>query len=72
MLEHVEVAVNIDTGANKALPVNTLELDVGVVLLELELHSLVEVDIRPLNSMHILPGHLELREVVVFWEHLHI
>lgn len=72
MLEHVEVAVDVDAGADEALPVNALELDVGVILLELELHGLVEVNVRPLNSVHILLSHLELGEVEVFWEHLHI
>ena len=72
VLEHIEVAVHVDTGPNQTLPVDALQLDVCVVLLELEGDRLVEVDVRSLYRVHVLPRHLELREVVVLWEHLHI
>ena len=72
VLHHVEVAVHVHASADKSVPVNALELDVGVVLLELEVNSLDEVNVRPLDGVHILASHLELGEVVVLWEHFHI
>ena len=53
------------------MPVNTLKFDVGVVLLELKVKSLIEVDIRTLDCVHVLPSHFKLVEIKVLWEDLH-
>lgn len=72
LLEEVEVAVNVDACADEAVPVDALELDVGVVLLELEVDGLEEVNVWPLNRVHVLPSHLELVELKVLWKYLHL
>ena len=72
VLKEIEVTVNVDACADKSMPHDALELDVGVVLLELELNSLAEVDVRTLDGVHVFTGHLELIEVEVLREHLHI
>ena len=72
MLHHIEVAEDVHAGAHQPVPVHALDLDVSMVLLELKLDSLSEVDVRPLDRVHVFTGHLELIEVVVLWEHLHI
>ena len=64
--------MHVDTSSDKSLPVNTLNLDVGVVLLELEVDRLVEVDVRSLDGVLVVSSHLELVEVKVLREHLHI
>ena len=72
MLHHVKVTVNVHAGPNKSVPMDTLDLDVGVVLLPLPGDRLNEVNVRPLDSVHVLTCHLKLIEVVVLWEDLHI
>ena len=54
------------------MPVDALELDVGVVLLELEVDSLEEVNVWSLDCVHILFGQFKLIEVEILWKHLHI
>lgn len=54
------------------MPVDTLESDVGVVLLELEVDSLIEVNVGSFDGMHIFMDHFKLVEVEVLWKHLHI
>ena len=71
VLHHVKVAEDVHAGAHKPVPVDALDFDVGVVLLELKLDRLSEVDVRPLDRVHVLASHLELIEVVVLWEDLH-
>jgi hypothetical protein len=71
LLEEVEVAVDVDAGPDKSVPVDALQLDVGIVLLELEVDGLVEVDVGALDRVHVLSGHLELVEVEILGEHLH-
>lgn len=72
VLEEIEVAVGVDTGANQSVPVDALELDVGVVLLEREVERLAEVDVGTLDRVHVLASHLKLVEVKVFGENLHL
>jgi len=72
LLQEIEVAINIDAGANQSVPVDTLKSDVGVVLLELEVNGLEEVNVGTLDCVHILARHLKLVEVEVFGEHLHL
>ena len=72
VLEELEVAEGVDASADESVPVDTLQLDVGVVLLELEVDRLTKVNIRSLDGVHIFSSHLELREVVVLGEYLHI
>ena len=54
VLEELEIAEGVDASADKSVPVNTLQLNVGVVLLERERQCLGEVDVRALDSVHIL------------------
>ena len=53
------------------MPVDTLQLYIRVVLLEGEVEGFAEVDVRTLNRVQVLTGHLELVEVEVFREHFH-
>ena len=50
---------------------DTLQLDVSIVLLKLEVDSLVEVDVGTLNCVHVHARHLKLVEIKILWEHLH-
>jgi hypothetical protein len=72
LLQEVEVSVHVNACADESVPVNALDSDVGIVLLELEVHSLEEVDVGTLDSVHVLTGHLKLIEIKVLWEHLHL
>ncbi len=72
MLQEVEVAVNVDARPDQPVPVNALQLDVRIVLLEVEVNSLEEVDVGPLDGVHVLACHFELVVVEILWKHLHI
>ena len=72
VLEEIEVSVDVDTGSDKSVPVDTLELEVSVVLVELEVQGLTEVNVWSLDRVHILTSHLKLIEIEIFWKHLHI
>ena len=71
VVEHVEVAVGVHAASDQSVPVDTLQLQVGVVLLELEVHEESKVDVWTLNGVLVLTSHLELVEVEHFREHLH-
>lgn len=71
VLEEVEVAVCVHAGTDESVPVDALELDVSVVLLEGEVKGLAEVDVGTLNGVHVLACHLKLVEVKVFGEDFH-
>ena len=71
VLEEIEITVNVNAGSDKSVPVNTLQLKIGVVLLELEHVSLSEVNVWSLDRMHVFSRHLKLIEIEVFREHLH-
>ena len=71
VLEEIEVSVHIDAGSDKSVPVDALQLDVGVVLLELEVDGVAKVDVWSLDRMHVFSAHFELVKVEVFWEHFH-
>lgn len=72
ILEHVEVAKGIHASTDETVPVDALELDVGVVLLERKGERLAEIDVGPLDRVHVLTSHLELVEVEVLWKDLHL
>ena len=72
VLEEVEISIDVDASSDESMPVDALQLNVGVVLLELEVNSLTEVDVWSLDGMHILSSHFKLVEIEVFGEHLHI
>ena len=72
LLQEIEVTVHIDACTDESVPVDALNSDVGVILLELEVNGLEEVDVWTLDSVHILACHLKLVEVKVFGEHLHL
>ena len=72
VLEHVEVSVHVDASSNQSMPVHALQLNVRVILLEFEMHRFPEVDVRSLNRVHVFTGHLELSEVEILGEYLHI
>jgi hypothetical protein len=71
VLEEIEISEYVDACSDESVPVDTLDLDVGVILLELESDGLSEVDVWSLNSVHVFTCHFELVEIEVFWEHLH-
>ena len=72
LFQEIEVAVDVDACADESVPVDALNANVGVVLLELEVDSLEEVDVWTLNGVHVVTRHLELVEVKVLGEHLHL
>ena len=72
LLQEIEVSVHVDAGTDESMPVDTLNSDVGIILLELEVDSLEEVDVGTLNCVHVLTRHLKLVEVKVLWENLHL
>ena len=71
VLQEVEVAEGVDACADQPVPVHALQLDVGVVALELEVQGLREVDVRTLDRVHVFAGGLELTEIKVLREHFH-
>ena len=71
VLEEIEITVNINASSDQSMPVNALQLKIGVVLLELEHDSLSEVNVWSLDGMHVFSSHLKLVEIKVFREHLH-
>jgi hypothetical protein len=71
MLEEIEISEHVDACSDKSVPVDTLDLNIGVILLELESDGLTKVDVWSLNSMHVFTCHFELVKIEVFWEHLH-
>ena len=72
LLQEVEVSVDVDARTDQSVPVHALDAQVRVVLLELEVHGLVEVDVRSLDRVHVVTRHLELVEVKILGEHLHL
>ena len=72
VLEEIEVSVDVDASSDKSVPVDTLELQVSIVLVELEVQGLAEVNVWSLDRVHILTSHLKLIEIEIFWKHLHI
>ena len=71
VLEHIEVTVGVGACLDETVPVDALQTNVGIVLLEAEVHGGVEADVGPLDRVHVVTSHLELREVEVLREHLH-
>ena len=71
VLHEVEVAERVHASADHPVPVHALQLDVGVVFLELEVKSLSEVDVGTLNRVHVLAIHCELVELEILWENFH-
>ena len=71
VLQEIEVSVDVDSGADQSVPVDALQLHVGVVLLEREVKCLSEVDVGSLDGVHVLTSSLKLIEVEVFREDLH-
>ena len=71
VLEEIKVAVGVNASANESVPVNTLKLDISVVLLKAKVQSLSEVDVRTFDCVHVLASHFKLVEIEVLWEYLH-
>ena len=71
LLKEIEVTINVDASSDQSVPMHTLQLDVGVVLLKLEVNSLKEVNVGSLNRVHIHSQHLKLVVIKVLGEHLH-
>ena len=71
VLEEVKVAVSVDAGADQSVPVDALELDVGVVDLKVEGQSLGEVDVGTFDGVHILSCSFKLVELEVLGENFH-
>ena len=72
ILEHVEVTIGVSACLDETVPVDALKAHVGIILLEREVHGAVETNVWSLDSVHVFTSHLELREIEVFWEHLHL
>ena len=72
VLQELEITVYIHACIDQPVPVDTLQLDVSIILLETEVQSLVEVDVWSLDCEKVLSSHRKLVEVEVFGEHLHI
>ena len=72
VFKEIEISIMINRSSDKSVPVDTLELYVGIVLLEFEAHEVTKVDVWSLNCMHILSCHFKLVEIEVLGEHLHI
>ena len=71
VLQEIKITVNINAGSDQSVPVNALQLKIGVVFLELEHDSLSKVNVWSLDGMHVFSRHLKLIEIEVFREHLH-
>ena len=71
VFQELEVSISINTGSNDSLPVDALQLDVGVVLLEVEVQGRTEINVGALYRVHIITSHFKLIEVEVLWEDLH-
>ena len=54
------------------MPMNTLKFHIGIILLEVEIQCFIEVDVWPLDSEVILPSQVELGELEILWEYLHL
>lgn len=65
VLEEVKVVVSVDAGTYESVPVNTLQLDVGVVFLEAKVQSFAEVDVGSFDCVHVLTRHFKLVEIEV-------
>lgn len=53
LFEEIEVSIYIDASSDKSVPMNTLDLDVCIILLELEVYSFIEVYVWSLDCVHI-------------------
>ena len=71
LLKEIEVTIDVDASSDQSVPVNTLQLDVRIILLKLEVNSLKEVNVGSLNGVHVLFSRLKLVEIKVLGEHLH-
>ena len=71
VLEEIEIAMNINASSDESVPVNALQLKIGIVFLELEHDSLSKVNVWSFDCMHVFSRHLKLIEIEVFREHLH-
>ena len=73
VFEVLEITEGVNAGSDESMPVDALELHVGVVLLELDtVQGLLEVNIWSLDGVHVFTGHFELVEIEVLGEYLHI
>ncbi len=71
VVQHVKVSVGVDAAPHESVPMHALQLDVGMVLLEVVVHEESEVDVWTLDAMLVLSRHHELVEVKHFRENLH-
>ena len=71
VLQKIEVAVGVYACADESVPVDALEFDVRVVLLEREVKCLAEVNVGTLNSVSVFSGCFKLIIVEVFGENFH-
>lgn len=72
VLEVVEVAVGVDAGVEEFVPVDALEFEVGIVLLELEPDGLLEVDVGSLYGVQVFIDHVELGHIEELRENFHL
>ena len=72
VLKELKVSEHVHASVQQSVPVHALKLQVCIVLLEGEVQSLVEVDVRSLDRVHVLSVHHELPVVEVLWENFHL
>ena len=72
ILKELKVAINVNASSDHSVPMDALKLDVSVVLLELKVQSKTEVNVWSLDGVHIFTRHLELSEIKVLGENLHL
>ena len=53
VLQEIEISVNVDASSDKSVPVDSLEFNVRVVLLEFEINSFTKVDVWSFDSVHV-------------------
>ena len=71
MLKEVEISENVDASSDESVPMDALQFNVGIILLELEVNCLAKIDIWSFDGMHVFTRHLKLIEVEILREHLH-
>ena len=60
VLHEIKISKSVDACTHKSVPVNTLQFDVRVVLLEREVQSFSEIYVRALDAVHVFICHFEL------------
>lgn len=71
VLEEIKITIYVDASSDESVPVDALQFQVGVVLLELEVECLVEINVRSFNRVHVVVCRHKLICVEKFRENFH-